>query len=264
MIKNTILDQWIAYNFATQDIFVKNNENYGKRTKKRLMSVSGFSRYLTEFKLDNIPHWILDNAKEFGSQVMTSMGLILDSKDHIKTFGDVDDYCYTQEVADCCKEVLRTLSEKNYRLKAVDKWVTNGYWEGVIDFVVRDKISKHRQTMVRLIEFKTRNSDELRWTDVFQLSIYKALVEPFKLASRKTSKTTPIEVWIYNKKTKKITIYEIGVEFQQNIKWLNQMLDFYDLKEYKLDPHPTPLSLEEMETHYGIKKYNSTFNTRNK
>lgn len=264
MRNNTILDQWIAYNFATKEIFVKNNENYGKRTKKRLMSVSGFNRYLTEFKLDNIPHWILDNAKEFGSQVMTSMGLIFENKKQVKVFSDVDDYCYTQEVADCCKEILRTLSEKGYRLKAVDKWVTNGYWEGVIDFIVREKSDSSKEAMVRIIEFKTRNSDELRWTDIFQVSIYKCLIEPFKLSSRLTSRTTPIEVWIYNKKTKKITIYKIGKNFQQHIKWLNNLLGLYGLDEYKLNPHPEAISLEELETNYGIKQYNTTFNPRRK
>lgn len=260
----TILDQWLDYNFATQEIYIKNNENYGKRTKKRLMSVSGFSNYLNNFKFEGIPHWILDNAKEFGSQVMTSMGLILDNKDKIKTYGDLDDYCFTQDVADCCKEILRTLTAQDLRLKAVDKWVTNGYWEGVIDFIVREKTNQTRESNVRLIEFKTRNSDELRETDILQIAIYKCLVEPFKLSNRSTTRTTPIEVWVYNKKTKKITTYKIGKKFESYILKLNNWLVMYGLKEYKLEPHPIGLSLEELEKDYGIKKYNTTFNTRRK
>lgn len=264
MRSRTILDQWIDYNFATQEIYVKDNENYGKRTKKRLMSVSSFGKYLTTFKMDGIPQWILDNAKEFGSQVMTSMSLMLDNKNEIKTYADVEDYCLTQDVADCCKEILRTLTKEELRLKAVDKWVTNGYWEGVIDFVVREKTTQTRESRVRLIEFKTRNSDELRQTDILQIAIYKCLVEPFKLSNRSTSMTTPIEVWIYNKKTKKITTYKIGKTFPRSIKWLNQILEFYGLNDYKLNPHPEAISLEELETNYGITKRNNTFNTRRK
>lgn len=261
----SIFNQFLEYQFPKEQVYLKDNEDYGKNTKKRLMSVSGFSNYLNQFVFDGIPRFALDNAKEFGSQVMNVMSVILANKENIKLLEDVNNYALSQEVADCCKEILHTLSERKFRLKAVDKWVTNGYWKGIVDFIVKNTTFNNRtDTIPMLIEFKTRSSSEAKPSDFLQLSIYKSLIEPFKLTSREDV-TIPAEVWVYNKKTKRIKTYKLTYKaYKKNLKLINEVLDTYGLENYKFNLKTQFLTSEELETNYGIKKYNTTFNTRKK
>lgn len=261
----SIFNQFLEYNFAKNEVYLKDNEDYSKVTKKKLMSMSSFSNYLNSFVFDGIPKFALDNAKEFGSQVMDVMSVVLANKDNIKLLEDVNNYALSTEIADCCKEVLYTLTKRNLRLKSVDKWITNGYWKGIIDFVVKNStLSKRTDTLPMIIEFKTRRNSEVKATDFLQLSIYKALVEPFNLISRQDI-TIPAEVWVYNKKTKKITTYRLNhVTYKHNLQLLNSMLEMYGLEEYKFNLKTKHFTDEELEKNYGIKKYNTTFNRRRK
>lgn len=261
--KKSIFNQFLEYNFPINDVFLQNNEDYHKRTKQRLMSFSGFSNYLNNYIFDKIPKFVLDNAKEFGSQVMSTMGLLLANKENVKLLDDVNAYALSSDVADCCKEILHTLKTRKLHLRAVDKWVTNGYWKGIIDFIVKTSVlTKRTDGIPILIEFKTRNSDEVKWTDYLQLSIYKTIVEPFKITSREDI-STPAEIWVYNKKTKRVTTYKMDYNtYRDCLKILNQLLDLYGLDKYKLSLKRQYYTDEELETFYGIKKYNRTFYTR--
>lgn len=213
------LNRVVNYDYE-QHMFNKNDVwyyKYGKNKKRVLLSYSTWMSTFNKIKFDGIPTQILETAANDGKAVMFWLEYIYTNR--IK---DIDKLNYeSQKIQEMVFGVIQLLIEKKWRIIAVEKHITNGYWHGYIDLIVKDASS-----LIHLIEIKTRTGYELRNTDILQLMVYKKIINSYG----------DIYVMIIDKITRvpKLNRFDSRKYYELITKIINRPLEAMEMKDYAL------------------------------
>lgn len=140
---------------------------YGKNKKRALLSFSTWLSAYNKIKLDGIPNNTLEIARIEGSALMFWLEYIWKNK--IK---DISTLNYeSQKIQEMVYGAIQCLIDNNFKIVAIEKHITNGYWHGFVDLIVKDK-----SQLFHIIEIKTRSGFEVRDTDTLQLLVYKKIM----------------------------------------------------------------------------------------
>lgn len=141
---------------------------YGKNKKRAMLSVSTWLKAYNKIKLADIPFQTLEQARIEGQALMFWIEYIFKNK--IKNIGDLN--YESQKIQEMVFSVVQCLIDNNMKIVAVEKHITNGYWHGYIDLLVKER----EEQLFNIIEIKTRTGFEIRETDILQLIAYKKIM----------------------------------------------------------------------------------------
>lgn len=159
-----------------------------KVNNRLLLSSSSILHLVNKLNMDGIPKNVLEQAKICGEQLMLTLKEIFDKKEY-----DLSKINFlSTQIEEMVKAVLNWLIEKQFKIRAIEKFVCNYSYCGFIDMIATDT----KSNLDYIIEIKTRGDDEPRLTDAFQLSLYKRITEHKRLM-----------LLILNKKTMKVKSY---------------------------------------------------------
>lgn len=140
---------------------------YGKNKKRAMLSFSTWLKAYNKIKLDGIPFQTLEQARIEGQALMFWLDYIWKNK--IKDIGNLN--YESQKIQEMVFGVIQCLIDNKFKIIAIEKHITNGFWHGYIDMIVKDKVG-----LISLIEIKTRSGFEVRDTDTLQLLLYKKII----------------------------------------------------------------------------------------
>lgn len=204
---------------------------YGKNKKRPLLSLSSWLKTYNKIKLADIPFQILEQARVEGSALMYWLEYIWKNK--IK---NIDDLNYeSQKIQEMVFSVIQCLIDNNFKIVAIEKHVTNGYWHGYIDLIVKNKLQ-----LFSLVEIKTRTGFEVRDTDTLQLLVYKKIINfsgsCYVMVVDKTTRTAKL--------FKQDTLRKY--ELLSNV--VNRPLEALNLKDYAMYMHKKTGNIELYNT----------------
>lgn len=216
------LNRVVHYDYE-QHIFQKDDTwyyKYGKNKKRPMLSVSTWLKAYNKIKLDGIPHQTLEVARIEGQALMYWLEFIWKNK--IK---DISSLNYeSQKIQEMVFGVIQCLIDNNLKIVAIEKHITNGFWHGYIDLVVKDK-----SQLFSIVEIKTRSGFEVRDTDTLQLLVYKKIIN-FSGACY---------VMVVDKITRTAKLFKQDTlrkfELLSNI--INRPLEALNMKEYAMYMH---------------------------
>ena len=191
------------------------DKSFWKETKQLLLSPTRFLQIFSRVKMAKIPNNILEIAKVEGSEVMKSLEYIFNKK--ITNLDTVN--FLSEKIKDMTMSIIQAFIDRKWKIKAMEKTISNGYWYGNVDCIVRDE-----HCNLALVEIKTRSSDEVRKTDIFQLMCYARMIGANNLY-----------LVVCNKKTMKTTIHRVVINKNKKmLSVVNTYLKYFELEEYVL------------------------------
>lgn len=162
------LKRVINYDYE-QHMFQRDDVWYYKFGKKKraMLSFSTWLKAYNKIKLADIPFNILEQARIEGQALMYWLNFIWKNK--IKDIGNLN--YESQKIQEMVFGVIQCLIDNKLKIVAIEKHITNGFWHGYIDMIVKDRVGLHS-----LVEIKTRTGFEVRDTDTLQLLVYKKII----------------------------------------------------------------------------------------
>lgn len=198
-------------------------------TGKKLISFSSLTRYLSKLSLQSIPRYILENKRVFGSNVMRHLEELFNNK--ITDLSQYDFFSESEKL--CVMEILRGITNENSKITNVETLITNNKFYGYIDLIIKSTINSKKY---KIIEIKTSTSDKLEFRHKLQIAIYVSLLLDNNFGWHLNRPWLLSEVWIYNTNSFKITKHRVSIpEVKRIIIWLNELLELWNLKDYKFE-----------------------------
>lgn len=155
----------IDFNFL--DIVEKRDNGYfliGKN--KMLVSPSMLNYQMSRKALSKIPNHILEQRRSIGINLMENIKTVFENKIYDTT---------TLEMNETDRKYLNNfldwLVANQIKVLAVEKFITNGEICGIVDMIVM------WNKCICVLEIKTRNSRDVRFTDVSQSTIYYQMLK---------------------------------------------------------------------------------------
>lgn len=203
------------------------NDTYSKITGKKLMSFSSLTNYFSKFSLEKVPKHMLQNAKVFGSNVMLHLQELYKNK--VKDLTKYDFFSESEKA--CVIDILRKIEDQHCKIVNVEDLVTNNKWYGYIDMILK-KRSTHRK--YKIVELKTSTSFQVKFRHKLQLAVYAGIMLDNNFVWQYNKPHLDLELWIYNTKECKLQTFKMDFkEIRRITKQLNDVLDLFDLSDYK-------------------------------
>lgn len=197
-------------------IKVKNDQSFFNN--KCLLSVSTLLSGLNKVKFANVPAQYLEMAAQDGKDVMVYLEYLW--KEHV-TYDIALKLEYPNpKIKSMVLAIYKFLADNRFKVIAFEKHISNGFWHGYIDLVVRDL---DRQ-LTSLIEVKTRNKSEVYDTDRLQVAVYGRML---------TKKGLPLWVLVINKNNMQITFEQVRLDTKL-ITIANQFISKFLSKDYQI------------------------------
>lgn len=182
---------------------------------KKLISPSSILKPFKEWKFFGIPNTTLEQRRADGSTLMSYLEQIFITKDT-----NINSFPITAKQKKDLHNLFQFFIEKNIKLIAVEKPITNGIVYGIVDCIVK------KDTDYYVMEIKLRNNLTIENSDRFQASVYANLLEIpaliVCLADNGQIAMEEIRKSTFNKEMKKICeIYKtfgIELDFKQKLK----------------------------------------------
>lgn len=146
----------------------KHNGHYRLKGKsQRLISPSSLTKFISELELYPVPQNVLETAKERGKQVMQLLEEVFNNRitDLNNVWGSIENKLTIQAL-------INWLIDRNLKVVAVEKFITNGVFCGFVDMIVWDRDTKRYW----IYEIKCRNSTEPKGTDLVQMEVYHKML----------------------------------------------------------------------------------------
>lgn len=134
-------------------------------TNKLLVSPSMLNYQLSRKALAPIPPHILEQRRIIGCNLMENLKQVFENKIY-----DTNNLEMTEQDRKYLNNFLDWLVEQQIKVLAVEKFITNGELCGIVDLIVM------WNKCVCILEIKTRNKKEERFTDIIQSTIYFQMV----------------------------------------------------------------------------------------
>lgn len=228
MPRKQVSNKWYASNnkrineviLTNYDELIDFNGEKHFYAKTPLLSVSSVLRPIFDIKLATIPSMTLETTRLEGQDLMRQLEHLWKSKN-----SNIAQYDYMSErVRLMFYALVQCLSENRFKIKYVEKHVTDGKWHGYIDLIVREKANLNNA----LVEIKTRSDEnDLRDTDIAQIQAYANMI-----GARSCRKY----VIIISRKSFKAKLYKVGYhEGARRLKVINNYLETFGLEKYKFD-----------------------------
>lgn len=212
---NNNIKQALATDFDELIDRTQYEKAFWKETKQLLLSPTRFLHIASRVKMANIPNNILEVAKVEGVEVMKSLEYIYNNK--INNLEQVN--FLSDKIKNMTMSIIQAMIERKWKIKAIEKTISNGYWYGSVDCVVRDE-----HCNLALVEIKTRGNDEIRITDIIQLMIYG-----------RTIGANNLYLMICNKKTMETKVHRIVINKNKKaLSIINTYLKLLELDKYCL------------------------------
>lgn len=191
----------------------KDNHWKMKDSSKMLLSASFVNKMFFEYQFYPVPKRILDYKKELGSNVMKCLEEMFLARDE-----DVNNFFYDEATKNRVQAILEWFKSNGYRIKAVEKFITDGTWCGFVDVLTR------KDNFWYLFEIKCRNDAEVKGTDLLQVNIYRKML--WNIDCYLMVVNDNLQVTVTNTFGAKITQYtplkylekfskSVGIEFKQ-------------------------------------------------
>lgn len=179
------------------------------------LSVSSVLERFMWVKMANIPTNLLSEYAEEGKMVMEYLQMI-----HEKKMQDLSQIeWFSERIKNMVLSILQTVINNEWKIMAVEKHISNGFWHGYIDMVIRDKWSNYH-----IVEIKTRGNFDIRVTDLLQILSYSSM-----------SKVQMCDLLIVNRKTFECHHHHVDRKRTRHVLIsLNKWLEFLELIKYKL------------------------------
>lgn len=215
------LKRVINYDYE-QHMFQRDEVWYYKFGKKKraMLSLSTWMKAYNKIKLADIPFNILEQARIEGQALMFWLDYIWKNK--IKDIGNLN--YESQKIQEMVFGVIQCLIDNKLKIVAIEKHITNGFWHGYIDMIVKDRVGLHS-----LVEIKTRSGFEVRDTDTLQLLVYKKIIN-FSGACY---------VMVVDKITRTAKLFKQDTlrKFELLSNVINRPLEALNMKEYSMYMH---------------------------
>lgn len=130
-----------------------------------LLSPTRLTKTFSEIDMINIPENILNTRKEIGANLMTNLKTMFDNKTY-----NTNDLLINQRDRTYLNNLIDFFLDNKIRIMAVEKFITNGVFCGYVDVIAK------WNSVVVGFEIKCRNSNEIRFQDVVQTTIYKRML----------------------------------------------------------------------------------------
>lgn len=155
----------LATNF---DAFITRKEEGSYFGSNLLLSCSKWLKNANDITFSGVPASKLEQARMEGQQLMYWLQYIIDNK-----ITKIDELNYESEVVRLMVyEVVKTLAKHNFKIRAVEKHVSNERWHGFIDLICFNSVEQKYY----IFELKTRNESKPRITDGIQLHLYRRII----------------------------------------------------------------------------------------
>lgn len=215
-LKRVINYDYEQHMFQSDDVWYY---KFGKK-KRPMLSLSTWMKAYNKIKLADIPFQILEQARVEGQALMFWLNYIWKNK--IKEIGDLN--YESQKIQEMVFGVIQCLIDNKLKIVAIEKHITNGFWHGYIDMVVKDRVGLHS-----LVEIKTRTGFEVRDTDTLQLLVYKKIIN-FSGACY---------VMVVDKITRTAKLFKQDTlrKFELLSNVINRPLESLNMKEYTMYMH---------------------------
>lgn len=158
--QNRNMRKIIEFDFL--DIVERKDNGYfliGKN--KLLVSPSMLNYQLSRVALASIPNSILERRRTIGSNLMENLKMVFENKIY-----DTTTIAMQEQDRKYLNHFLDWLVENQIKVLAVEKFITNGEVCGIVDAIVM------WNKCICILEIKTRNKKEIRFTDITQSTIY--------------------------------------------------------------------------------------------